>query len=388
MTVKDFGQWEYYPGNQLYSLALPDYHSTYLSYTIDMNRHQGHGLRITGAFPKARYMSFNIYDTSAGTSLSALTDYEITTRNRSADNPFIAGNTATHGGQYIVNVLPDMEDSPDLENELPFDPDELTDGQLTVVLRYYMPEPHNFAGVDPPLIEIYRLNSPDNVRKAPEGILTDMDSPRYKSVFTRRLSPIFKTVSGDKLRFYHVAGGGQFNNADNIYLIAAVSGVDGVNNCVILRVKPPTFPLTSQQFDQTMVRYWSFNQGNPDTSTPFGMPDQQLLPALDGYVYIVMADESVRATAERNGYNYMRWLASDSEAVILYRNMLTVPQYRGSIKRVPQLPQKKKIGPPWSEKVLEEHEASRFIGDNAPAGCVIPVAKFNESRDNLFEESS
>lgn len=378
MTVRNFGQWEYYPGNQLYSLALPDYHSTYLSYTIDMYKQLGKGVRITGAFPKARYMSFNIYATTAGTSLAALTDYRIVTPN--ADNPFIAGSTAAPGGQYIVNVQPAGDNSPDLENALDFDSQELKDGKLTVVLRYYLPEPHNFGDVGPPKIEMYALSAPDKTTEAPAGIVTDMDSAFHKATFTSRLQPIFETVSGDRLRFYHVAGGGQFNNADNIYLIGAVKNVDGLNNCVALKVKPPTFPESSQQFDQVMVRYWSFNQGNPDTSTPLGMADWQLQPAPDGYVYIVMGGENICATAEQNNYNYMQWLASERKAVVLYRNMLTVPQYRNSIERVTQLPPG-----PWSPQQLKEYEASRFIGDAAPSGRVVTVAKFNELRGQVFD---
>jgi hypothetical protein len=380
MNVKNFGQWEYYPGNELYSLALPDYHSTYLSYTIDMKRHAGMGLRISGAFPKARYMSFNAYSTRAGTSLAALTDYEIVTSNDSADNPFIAGSTAAFGGQYVVNVQPDDDNGPKLKNVLNFDPQQLTDGELTVILRYYMPQPNNFGSVDHPQIDIYPLIDPKKTTKAPDGIRTNMDSPLHKATYTSRMRPIFQTASGDTLRFYHVAGGGEFNNADNIYLIAAVKDVDGVNNCVVLRVKPPTFPQSSEQLDQVMVRFWSFNQGNPDTSTPFGMPDQQLFQSWDGYVYIVMGGESVQAKAEHNGYNYMPWLSNDREAVIIYRNMLTVPQFRSSIEKVPELP-----AGPWSEPVLEEHEASRFIGDAAPAGRVVPVAKFNAAPNDIFK---
>ena len=156
MTVTNFGQWEYYPGNQLSSLALPDYFSTYLSYTIDMHKEssKGKGMRITGSFPRARYMSFNIYATTAGTSLGSLTDYRIVTPDHDADNPFVAGSTALPGGRYIVNVQPEGDESPDLDNVLSFDSQQLKDGKLTLILRYYVPEPHNFGDVGPPEIEM------------------------------------------------------------------------------------------------------------------------------------------------------------------------------------------------------------------------------------------
>lgn len=384
MTVNLFGQWESYPGNQSYSLALPDFHSTYLSYTVNINDIQDMGLRVTGSFPGARYMSFNVYATTQGTSLSALTDYQITTPDRSQDNPFVAGSSAGPGGTYIVNVQPNVKDAPDLQNLLSFNPDELMDGLLTVILRYYLPSGGDYGDVSAPLIQIYPLLNPDSVKDAPPGVVTDMDSPVHKATFMHRLAPIFQTVSGDRLRFYHVAGGGQFNNADNAYLIAAVADVDGVNNCIALRVKPPSFPQTSEQLDQTMVRYWSFNQGNPDTSTPYGMADIQFNLGSDGFVYIVFGSESVKATADKSGFNYMPWEADSSQAVILYRNLLTVPQYRNSIERVTKLPPPAQFGPPWSESVLVDHEASVYLGDYAPTAYVEPVVQFNNTPYKIF----
>ena len=181
-----------------------------------------------------------------------------------------------------------------------------------------------------PTIEAYDVRRPNKRVKLPPNIPGLMDVKRR--IFRRRMRPIFGSAgAGDELRFYHPPPGGQFNNADNIYLISAVENVDGKETVVILRLKPPTYPHASEEFDKTTVRYWSFNQGDPVTSTPVGMRDEQFRVAKDGFVYIVMADESLKDVAERGGYNFMPWKADKRKAVILYRNMLTIPQYRGAI---------------------------------------------------------
>lgn len=387
--------WEVYPGNELRTLALPDYYSTYLGYTFDAARHPRTGIRIRGDFPDARYMSFNIYATKEATSLGALTDYQIRTPSPGG-NPFVAGShrpPAGEAGQYVVHVQPGRRgrqesdasapDGPapgDPDNLLTFHPGELKDGQLTVVIRYYVPRKDEYAGVPLPTVEAYDVDNPDQSPPLPPPLPGRMDL--HEPIFRRRMEPIFQSARGDELRFYHVIGGGQFNNADNIYLIGAVEGVDGHDNVVILRVKPPTYPATNDEFDKAAVRYWSFNQGDPDTSTPFGMKDEQFRRAKDGFVYVVMGDESCRAPAERGGYNFMPWRANKERAVILYRNMLTGPQYRGSIARVPQLPVASSPVA-WDEKLLVSHEAARHIGDYAPTGRKINAREFGESFGGL-----
>lgn len=387
-----FGQWQVYPGTDRASLALPDYYSTYLAYTIDTSQRPNTGLRITGDFPDARYMSFNVYATRLATSLGGLTDYQIATEARNI-NPFVAGNDAhSRHRQYVVNVEPEsngssrqqtLSDSASPGNLLAFDPKDLLNPKipkerplLTVIIRYYVPKQGDCGGAGPPMIDLYEVSNPTSSSLAPDSIPMHMDV--NEPIFRKRLAPIFQSVRGTDLRFYHSTGGGQFNNADNIYLISAVENVDGHNNVVILKLKPPTYPLTNDEFDRTAVRYWSFNQGNPDTSTPFGMKDEEFRPATDGFVYIVMGDESFRPKAKQGGYNFMPWKANKEQAVILYRNMLTNPQYRGSIARVALLPEA-----PWKESVLIADEASGYIGDYAPIGRKVTAQEFNETSGGM-----
>jgi hypothetical protein len=386
MAKNTYGVWGLYPGDDPTSLALPDYFSTYLAYTFDTSLHPNTRLRITGDFPYARYMSFNIYPTRSGTSLGGMTDYQIRTQAPNV-NPFVAGSDEqAEKRRYVIIVEPASDAAATeeqassgfsaLENLLTYNPEDLKVAKfpeqlLTVIIRYYVPV-DKYGGVEPPKVEVLSMDDNQPLDPQPKPYPTFMDA--NEPIFRHRLAPIFESVGGDALRFYHSVGGGQFNNADNLYLISAVKDVDGDNDVVILRVMPPSFPQTNEDFDQVDVRYWSFNQGNPDTSTSIGQRDGMFRPALDGCVYLVMGGESVRVKARLGGYNYMPWQADKKEAVIIYRNMLTNAQYRGSILRVPELPKA-----PWNEAQLVAYEASRYLGNYAPVGRKVTAQEFNES---------
>ncbi|HEY0377843.1 MAG TPA: hypothetical protein VGC87_13030 [Pyrinomonadaceae bacterium] len=383
MKADDFNMvWEAFPGTDLSTLALPDYYSNYFAYSYETLKYPNTGLRITGDFPDARYLSFNIYSTRTGTSLGAFSDYQIRTQDGNV-NPFVAGSDASaQKRQYVINVQPTQptNDATDAEqttpgsdtpeNLLTFNPSELKAGLLTIIIRYYVPQGEQ-GRVKLPKIEPYPVTGNEQVTLPPPyPQRMELNEP----ILHKRLAKIFQTVSGDELRFYHAGGGGQFNNADNLYLICGVENVDGRDNVVILKVRPPAYPRTNEEFDKTAVRYWSFNQGNPDTSTPYGMKDEEFRRASDGFVYIVMGDdEVVRGRAEQGGYNYMPWKANKKQAVILYRNMLTVPQYRGSLARVPVLTL------PTDEATIIAYEAPRHINEHAPVGRKVTAREFNDS---------
>src|ERR1044071_4712953 len=248
MAKNTYGVWGVYPGDDPTSLALPDYFSTYLAYTFDTTLHPNTRLCITGDFPYARYMSFNIYPTRSGTSLGGMTDYQIRTQPPNI-NPFVAGSDEqAQARQYVITIEPEGdaptgEQSPSgfsaFENLLTYNPKDLIvspfpEQLLTVIIRYYVPV-DKYGGVDPPEVEVLRMDDtpPLDPQRKPSPVFMDVNEP----IFRHRLAPIFDSVGGDALRFYHSVGGGQFNNADNLYLISAVDGRDGGGNVVILRVR-------------------------------------------------------------------------------------------------------------------------------------------------------
>jgi hypothetical protein len=196
--------------------------------------------------------------------------------------------------------------------------------------------------------------------------------PRF--VYGHRMKPIFDTIVDGNLRFYRVAGGGQFNNADNLYLISAVERER--DEVMVLRFKPPLYPHTPEDLGRALVRYWSVNLGNDDTSTAIGMNDAELPPASDGFVYLAIGDESVREAAVGAGFNFMPWKATSKRAVILYRNLLTAPGYAGSLEKVPLL----NLKDPSS---VMNADAQRYLGDQAPSGKKVSKAEFLANHGGL-----
>jgi hypothetical protein len=359
--------WEAFPGKDITTLALPDFYSNYFAYSFDRTEGDARyiGLRITGEFGYARYMSYNIYDAEEGTSFGALTDFQIAPLPNNV-NPFVAGSDSdAENRSYTVNVQPAGRFSTAQGNELTFDPSEIN--ILTVIVRYYVPQDEATGSVPLPTIEAFDVRTQKDVPLPP---IYPLRGNTPKDTFSRRLAPIFKTVVDDTLRFYRGSGAGQFDNADNIYLISAVD--QGVGQVLVIRITPPNYPSVNDEFDKTDVRYWSFNEGDADTSTPFGMKDEDFRPATDGFVYIAIGDDIISTKAEQGGYNFMPWKADRSQAVIVYRNLLTNPQYRGHLDKVPEVA----ISDLFHQQNLYTKDAKNFIGDYAPTGQKISLAQF------------
>jgi hypothetical protein len=370
---KPGADWEEFLGQDPKTLALPDYNSNYFAYSFERTTDETRniGLRITGEFPYARYMSFNVYDGDEGTSYGSLTDFRIRALQNSV-NPFVAGSNAlAENRSYTVTALPEVRSNGERENEITF-------GEkinvLTVMLRYYVPQRNAYGGVALPKIEAFDTRTGQGVKLPPRYDLKGSKSP---GVMALRLAPVFGTAGDDDtLRFYQVKGSGQFNNFDNSYLICAVEQAAG--QVVLIRINPPSFPRSNNEFDKTDVRYWSFNQGNPDTSTPFGMRDDEFNRNQDGFINIAIGDEIIRGTAERRGYNFMPWKADREKSVILYRNLVTNPQFRANLARVPEttpkdLEQKNKEN-------LPAKEAANWIGEYAPTAKKMSQALFMQGR--------
>jgi hypothetical protein len=359
--VNPSGNWEAFPGNVNTTLALPDYNSNYYDYSFDRSigdaKHVG--LRIIGEFAYARYMSFNIYDANKGISQGALTDFQIVPRPDNV-NPFVAGSDANAKKRaYTVTVMPAGRSTDEQENVLTFEDDAID--VLTVILRYYVPEGGSHGNVPFPLIEAFDVRNGEPVPlPTPYCLRGSIPEANMRA----RLHPIFETDVDDTLRFYHAEGAGQFNNADNMYLITAIKG--GERLVLLIRIKPPSYPVSNNEYDRRDVRYWSFNEGDADTSTPLGRKDVEFKKAKDGFVYIAIGHESICRTAEQRGYNFMPWEAHRTKSVVLYRNMVTNPQFRGSLAKVPLI-KFKDLG----TQNIYDKDAKNFIGDYAPTGMKV-----------------
>ena len=231
------------------------------------------------------------------------------------------------------------------------------------MIRYYVPKGSATGGVPLPSIEAYDVRTGEGV-PLPEQYLL---GGRSKALFGWIMRPIFTTIVDSTIRFYHSAGAGLFPNADNLYLIGAVTRQPG--QVVVVRVKPPTYPKDTSEYGRTQVRYWSFNETNRDTSTPVGLRDDQFKVGSDGFVYLAIGDKGIRRLAEKRGYTFMPWKIRGRTGAVIYRNMVTDPSYSGSIDKVPLVD----LSDPDN---ISAQNATRFIGDSSPTGVVVSLRRF------------
>ena len=361
-TVVGYGVWEPFLGTDLTTPAIPDYYANYFSCAFTRRGEAQYiGLRITGQFGHARYMSYNIYRAHNSPSYGALTDEQLRPAPGSV-NPFLPGtDPEATNRSYVVAVQPQGYAKDPQVNTLEFDPAQIR--TLVVGLRYYVPQGSATAGVPLPTVEAYDVRTGESV-PLPEQYLI---GGRPMAFFGWVMRPVFEVIVDRHVRFYHVAGIGEFPNADSSYLLGAVTRRKG--EVVVVRIKPPTFPKDNAEYGSTQVRYWSLNEENRNTSTPIGLHDDQFKVADDGFVYVAIGDKGVRRQAERRGYTFMPWLIKGRTGVVIYRDLVTDPTFAGSIDKVPLLD----LSDPQN---IYTQNAARFIGDYAPVGKVVSLKQF------------
>lgn len=350
--------WEKFMGNDPTTLALPDFFSNYFAYSFDRSADDAQyvGLRITGAYAYARYMSYNIYDANEGKSRGGLTDVNIKPLPNNV-NPFVGGSdpNATNRS-YIINVLPTGYSTGGDDNPIIYENNKIK--ILTVIIRYYVPV-GDYGNVALPTIQAFDVRTGQDIPLPKRYTLKGNKDPK---VFSRALAPIYLTDVDDTLRFYHGSGAGQFDNLDNIYLINAVT--NGVGQALLIRLKPPTYPKSNEEYSTADVRYWSFNECNSDTSTSIGVEDEGFKVSQDGFVYIAIGDEKISTKAKQLGYNFMPWKGERSKIVVVYRNLVTNVNFNdGNLNKVPCVKIHDLIG-----GKIYSMDAKNYIGDYAPTG--------------------
>ena len=350
-------QWEPFIGTDPKVIALPDFYSNYYAFSFDRTKEDNKyiGIRVKGQFGYARYMSYNLYDAKKASSFGGFTDTALVPDAGSV-NPFKPyADPNTPGRDYTLTVVP--KGYPVYGNELnvfTFITDSID--ILTLMIRYYVPQKSVTAGVPLPSIEAFDVRTGNAVPLPPTySILKELS----ESVYTTRLSPIFKTAIDDTIRFYHAIGLGQFNNADNLYLISALKRLN--NEVFLLRFKPPTFRLDGTTDPNNDVRYWSITQSRKNTTSALGIKDADFKTAADGYVYIAIGDENIKGKAKKAGYNFMPWMVQDTSLVLIYRNILGDPSFAGYLGKVPVISMS-------NPRNIFIQNARNYIGDYAPRG--------------------
>jgi hypothetical protein len=369
-TTSDYGTWEPFLGKDPHTPALPDWNSNYFAYSFDRRNPNDNafvGLRVTGDYGYARYMSLNIYEAEYGDTFGdvygSLTDFQINPSPGNV-NPFRPGvDPNAEDRKYVVTIVPNGYATGNEENLLTYDSAEIN--ILSVIMRYYVPVGgDDTAGMPMPTIEAFDIRNPTVTLPLPE-LYSIADIPT--AVFADAMHPIFATMVDNTLRFYHAPAPGLFPNADNRYLICGVK-FEG-KEVLLVRFRPPTFALENDDFGKTEVRYWSINQGSTITSTPYGMRDVEFNVSSDGYVYVAIGHERLREEAEGRGYNFMPWQVKRKKGILLYRNLVSDATYPGNINQVP-------LYCPDDPRTIYTRDAKYWIGEYAPTGEKVTETKF------------
>lgn len=387
----DNSVWEAYIGRDTSVGILPDEYANYFTYTL-VRTNKNVGFRIKGEFPSTRYMSFNVYSLHDNATQGSIVDYKIAT-DSGKPNPFLVSkDSADVGTNYTVHILPEKYVDEGLSNTLPFDNDVRF---LLMVIRLYDYNIDDFGGVEYPTVEAFTL---DNSNETAE--INPVRLPRALSLrsivrrvslpkMVKRLGVVFETEntvqttieSSDRqyytVPFHAINDDGFIENNDNRYLLSAITKQE--DEVYVFRFKPPSYTTGPENINQTDVRYWSFNLGNRATYNFNAIKDEDALLDEMGYVNIVLAhqDTELEKRAEQLGFNFLEWNMPWKEGFILFRHMLTNPDFEAQIDDVPVIDE--------NTTDFKKTEAQNFIGDYAPQGIRMSKADFLKEYD--FDEN-
>jgi hypothetical protein len=348
------------------NVAYPDDSAQY--YTGVYQLVPGMRIRITGDFPHARYMSFNVYD-PALRPLDGISDVRIQP-DPGATNPFVEGadRTTTHRS-YTVFIdfgsrpkepAPNTLYTGDGQNGAPnvtgsfiyriYVPDAGRDdtggvGLPTVTIEpataTAQPATSPCAGVQRPpasgVNETLAMQSPP--ADAPIPTKGPTNPPTWRK-FVNLLSSIALNTTGSPdpagIDLDTLGGNGGFlSNQDNAYVSAPINR--GFGKVLVTRFRTPTFPDTwppPTTMPGGQLRYWSMCENDPPTQRMVGCRnDDRTVVSKDGFATFVVSTPAQRPRSATSlcGVNWLPW-GPDPRGVLIYRNMLAAPSFMQSVQ--------------------------------------------------------
>lgn len=328
----------------------------------------GTRVRITGRFPHARYMSFNVYDPLLRP-VDAVTDVDVVP-DPGSTNPFRRGaDRTTDRRSYTVTIEPGVAPADPAPNTL-----YAGGGQggvpnlgATFLYRIYLPDPGrgDDGGVGVPTVTVEpatgSAGSPatspcaglerptiTGINETLAAVSPPADPPQPGGAnppvwrkFVNLLSSVAVNTTGQPnpggLPLDDLGGSGGFlSNRDNNYVSAPTSR--GFGKILVTRFKAPTFPDTrggATRMPGGQLRYWSLCQNDPPTQRFVAcVNDDRAVVDRDGNVTVVVSTTADRpATATRAcGVNWLPW-GANPKGLLLYRHMLPADDFGGAVQR-------------------------------------------------------
>lgn len=374
---------------------LPDANAVYWRYGGTRVANGPIGLQIKGEFPNARYFSYNIYNDDTKMTLGSFKDYEISP-DKEDINPFLSlsqNETTT----YTLYIVPEGSDVK-AKNVLYF-PDSLVN--VSVLLRYYLPNNDIFGGGNLPEISFYNVDTKNVLKASPSTPIPSLSKeevekyilPRYKwlarrykrnpdkvlakirkkqkkgnstktqkSITREVTAPAFNFyTSKDSIHSYNFKTEGTYPNNDNFYLTMPIIRSEE-SDVLLLKFRPPNYPKSENEYNSSDVRYFSISQGDEFTYNYITLHDENLKVNKDGFIYLAIAHAGpkVNSKIEELDINFMPW-KTKNKMLIIYRQMLPLKQYKFGIDKVPQYDPNKQFNQYGSIYIQDYSPVGRFI---------------------------
>jgi hypothetical protein len=344
---------------------LPDSAANYFSYAFKRKKGDKIGIRFKAEFMYARYQSYNVYDINTRSSIASIADVA-TQADAGNENPYLTLTQPTNRA-YTVYLLPDIPEAQTYDNKLLF-PDKVTD--VAVLLRNYLAERDVYGGVALPQIEAFDLVSGESV---PVPFPLEVDFASFTNIVTdlSRIIDLTQLFQSDNtIKSFRFAGLGLFPNLDNQYLLAPLRLYP--DEVAIIKFRPPSYPATFSELPTAAVRYFSLGLGDSKTYNYRTLADFQFKVSSDGNIYVVIGRNEAGIIAKAAGLNYMEWVpALENQGLIVYRNLLTHPDYAYNMNLVPDV--LKNLTQVFNTGYLH---ADTYLEDRAPTGLKMSKAAY------------
>lgn len=356
------------------NVAYPDQAAVY--YSGAYAAVPGTRLRITGRYPHARYMSFNVYD-NIQRPLDALADVQLAP-DRGSVNPFVRGASRTVAKRSytaFVNfgAIPKKRARNTLYTGTGQGGTPNVDG--TFIYRVYVPDRgrDESGGVGVPTVT---LELASNGQKPPKSVCSGFAKPSGASVNQQvaasnglpvappapgRSPPVWRkfvnlprsfaeTILDNEYtdparRSYESSGaydlggkGGFLSNIHNSYLYTPIAKDNGL--VLATRMRAPTFPNTrppARRMPGGQLRYWSMCQNESQSQRFIACKtDDQTTVGRGGFANFVVSTPDQRPANARPacGVTWIPW-GPQAGGVLIYRHMLPNPTFGQAIQRVP-----------------------------------------------------
>jgi hypothetical protein len=332
----------------------------------------GTEIRLTGRFPHARYMSFNVYD-PALRPVDALADAELVP-DPGSTNPFVAGADRTaiarsYSARIVYTPAPAVREPNTLyaEGGNPVAPNAV--GLFTY--RIYIPDrgQDEYGGVGLPTAEVVQagtggpvppsvcseVSRPESTQlndtlaqsqsfpaAEPPQTATGRNPPHWRK-FVNTLSSVGGAIT-DNPTFNNFGqsqldtlggSGGFLSNRHNAYVYALIHR--GFGQVLVTHFRTATFPNTrpgTPVMPDGQLRYWSFCENDPMSERVVGcLNDDRTLVSRTGIATFVVSTPNQRPSnaTRRCGINWLPWGPNVRGALIL-RNMLPASTFAQSIQ--------------------------------------------------------